>query len=104
MIARRVLACVGIAVASSCATVAIYVAWAVVHDARRRDAANASFGELVELGTRGEVEEIRYHDRVYTFRTKHGTRRAVGPRADATQIALIKPTDPSAAPPRVVVE
>jgi len=104
---RTLLLCFGVAVASIVGTVALFVLYATISDARTTGKDRVSFSELLADVEAGHVEEISVHGQIYTFKRRpgdgpKGTREALGPVADGAELLTLRPSDPSLPAPRVV--
>ena len=71
--------------------------------------APVAFSDFVDEVHAGRVDEIKIHDREFTFRTHDSSGRsivkeAVGPIPDPALIASLKPDDPKTPPPKIYVD
>ncbi|CAN5812143.1 hypothetical protein BH09MYX1_BH09MYX1_46930 [soil metagenome] len=83
---RTLLACIGVAIASIAATVALFFVYAMVDDsAHGRGKSRVSFSEFLIGVESGRVDEIQVDGQVYTFRgggRGGASREPLGPQAD----------------------
>jgi hypothetical protein len=107
MTVRTALLFIAVALGSVVGTVALFIVYASVSDARHRGEVRVPFSDLLRLVEHGEVDEITVRGRTYTFKTRksHGagqTRVSIGPAANGAELLALRPADPTLPAPRLV--